>query len=306
MVHWRSLWLLHVGSCALASRASQQVVRSPRLSATSARPPKTLDDWERLPDGRILGRLQGAEVWITPARGEEMGSSRVVSLGGQAYSLGEPRAAKDDETPRRSLARRVRDASALRAAVAFVLMCGALGFYLGAGLLDGGTEYIHQRSSSATSREPLARSAATPTLDRASLTLGEQRSRLQLRLDADRLELRDLESRMRRDGLVVDEETYAARVRAFREKLRADAADLGGLRVADERSWRLDEEEQVVAYKRRVLEPELQRAASTIERLQLRIRADEEALREISRVAAERGAEARAVQMGVFPENLAP
>ena len=300
MVHWKFLWLLQIGSCALATRPPQQIVRSPRLSATSAWPPKTLDDWERLPDGRILGRIQGAEVWITPKRGAEMSSSRVVSKGGQAYSLGEPRAAKDDETPRRSLARRVRDASATRAAVAFVLMCGALGFYLGAGLLDGETEYIHQRASSSTSQQPLARTAATPAFDRASLTVGEQRSRLQLRVDTDRLELRNLEAQMRRDGLVVDEETYAARVREFREKLRADAADLGGLRVANERAWRQDEEEQVMAYKRRVLEPELQRAASAVERLQLRIRTDEETLREISRVAAERGAEARAVQI-VFP-----
>ena len=39
------------------------------------------------------------------------------------------------------------------------------------------------------------------------------------------------------------------------------------------------------------------------EKLRLKIRQDEEGLREITRVVAERGASARAVQIGVFPRG---
>ena len=49
------------------------------------------------------------------------------------------------------------------------------------------------------------------------------------------------------------------------------------------------------------LDADLRAATSRIEKLELRIRRDEEGLREITRVVTERGASARAVQLGVFP-----
>ena len=95
-------------------------------------------------------------------------------------------------------------------------------------------------AQTATTRESVSPKAQAPAFERASLTTGEQLARQQLRLEADRLDLRDAE-------------------------LRGDT--------------------------------------SRVERLQLRLRQDEEGLREITRVVGERGASARAVQLGVFPKS---
>ena len=46
--------------------------------------------------------------------------------------------------------------------------------------------------------------AAAPAFERASLMTGEQLARQQLRLEADRLDLRKLDEALQRDGLVVD------------------------------------------------------------------------------------------------------
>ena len=42
---------------------------------------------------------------------------------------------------------------------------------------------------------------------------------------------------------------------------------------------------------------------SRVEKLQLKMRQDEEGLREITRVVGERGTSARAVQLGLFPKG---
>ena len=94
--------------------------------------------------------------------------------------------------------------------------------------------------AAATRAESVSSPAVAPAFERASLRTGEQLARQRLRLEADRLDLRD--------------------------------AELKGM-------------------------------ASRAEKLQLKIRQDEEGLREITRIVGERGANARAVQLGVFPKS---
>ena len=245
-----------------------------------------IDQYERLADGRITGvRKDGSQIWLSPAA-EKDGS--VILRDGRSFVLGTPRngAASSDASEPSTLewVRRVRDASSARAALAGVLLC----FSAGVGIIP----------PPSPSPSPIA---AAPAFERASLTTGEQLTRQQLRVDADGLELKELEVRMRKDGLVVDGETYAQKVNAYRASLRADVETT--LTYAD-RMYAAQVEEKVLAYKAS-LDAELRDTASRIEKYQLRIRRDEEGLREIRRIVAERGTSATAVQLGVFPTGEA-
>ena len=52
-----------------------------------------------------------------------------------------------------------------------------------------------------------------------------------------------------------------------------------------------------------VLLASMQAEAAQVEAVRLRIRADQEGLDEITRVERQRGSDARAVQLGVFPDG---
>jgi hypothetical protein len=131
-----------------------------------------IDQYERLADGRITGvRSDGKRIWLAPVA-EEAGS--VVSRGGYSYALGAPRsaAAADANEPasrRREWARRVRDASSARAALAGVLLCLATGLGLGSQTLEAGAPPSAPPPTAAA-----ASVAAAPAFERPSLTTGEQ------------------------------------------------------------------------------------------------------------------------------------
>ena len=259
-----------------------------------------IDQYERLADGRITGVISdGTRIWFAPTA-EEAGS--VLSRDGRSYVLGAPSSvtvadANEPSVRRREWARQVRDASSAQAAVAGVLLCFAMGFGLGSHTLGA---VAPPPPPSPPSTTTTAAMTVAPAFERASLTTGEQLARQQLRLEADRRDLRELEVTLRRDGVVVDEDMYAERVEAFRATLRAERPTTA--RDAQDMEARRAEEDRVLAFKAS-LDAELRATASRIEKLQLKIRQDEEGLREITRIVAERGVNARAVQLGVFPSG---
>ena len=261
---------LAVATPALARRSPLECEERIALLAANAtiavssfgRRPAVLDDWERMDDGRFVGTLEDQVVWLTPAlegclaSDPRPGPGYVQAVGGRILELGRPRfptstalgalpaaleAALSVAPSPPPANDRLSDLATQIGATLLVVAAG-LGFFFGANV---GPDLP-------MARPPQARSsgvAVAPAFERASLTTGEQLARQQLRLEADRLDLRKLEEATQRDGRVVD----------------GDA---------------------------------LRR-----EKLQLKIRQDEEGLREITRIVAERGASARAAQLAVFPRG---
>ena len=108
--------------------------------------PELLEDWQRLPDGRLRGTLDGKEVWLTPTDGDDKymdaqdGVRSVQCLGGRTVALGVQAAANAEEatTARKDYARTVLDESLQRAAASFVLLCATVGFFSFGGMMSEG------------------------------------------------------------------------------------------------------------------------------------------------------------------------
>ena len=231
------------------------VSSSPSIpSLRYGRRPPVLDDWERMDDGRFVGTLEDQVVWLTPAlegclaSDPRPGPGYVQAVGGRVLELGRrlptPTAALS-VAPWSPPANDWLSDMATQIGGTLLVAAAGLGFFFGANI---GPDLPMARPPPARS-SGVATVAAAPAFERASLMTGEQLARQQLRLEADKLDLRKLDETVQGGGLVVD----------------------GGT---------------------------LRR-----EKLQLKIRQDQEGLRQITRIVAERGASARAVQIGVFPKG---
>lgn len=110
------------------------------------------------------------------------------------------------------------------------------------------------------------------------------RASQEIRVDADRARLEAL-----RSAAATDDASVAARLEALQAKLRAD----------DELRARRDRE-GVAGLEARA-QAQQERAQRAVGAMELRLRRDAEGLAELNRVAAERGPDAPAVQLGVFP-----
>ena len=174
------------------------------------RRPAVLDDWERMDDGRVVGTLEGQVVWLTPAlegclaSDPRPGPGYVQAVGGRILALGRPRLPAS--TAALSVAPwsppandRLSDMATQIGATLLVTAAG-LGFFFGANI---GPDLPLARPPPGRS-SGVATVAAAPAFERASLMTGEQLARQQLRLEADRLDLRKLDEALQRDGLVVD------------------------------------------------------------------------------------------------------
>ena len=174
------------------------------------RRPAVLDDWERMDDGRVVGTLEGQAVWLTPAlegclaSDPRPGPGYVQAVGGRILALGRPRLPAS--TAALSVAPwsppandRLSDMATQIGATLLVTAAG-LGFFFGANI---GPDLPLARPLPGRS-SGVATVAAAPAFERASLMTGEQLARQQLRLEADRLDLRKLDEALQRDGLLVD------------------------------------------------------------------------------------------------------
>ena len=265
---------LAASSLALCDRtASECEARMNLLSVAQPRrahgsQPQRIEAWARLPDGRVSGESDGRVVWLTvSAEGVSPGGPQFVrSVSGRVYELGERCSegtadADADEgsaptplvllgrpatgLPRKEFARQVRDlSSALGAGMVLAVCAGGLGLQL-VGAISVSLVSSSAIGTQAPSPPPaVAASASSGTtaaagLDRASLTVGEQKARQQLRLDTDRAALREVEARLR-DGGVMDaeqRERASTRAEALRLRIRAEQEDLDEVsRVVAERA----------------------------------------------------------------------
>ena len=132
------------------------------------------------------------------------GPGYVQAVGGRILELGRPRL--PTSTAALSVAPwsppandRLSDMATQIGATLLVAAAG-LGFFFGANI---GPDLPLARPLPGRS-SGVATVAAAPAFERASLMTGEQLARQQLRLEADRLDLRKLDEALQRDGLVVD------------------------------------------------------------------------------------------------------
>jgi len=275
--------------------------------------PAILENWSRQPDGRISGTLRGRAVWLNvdlEARLEadpRPTASYVETVGGIVYELGR-RLPSDDPTSDAGGAGAGAgdaDADALRrwgvlqgAAAApaagtgtvllSLLAAGVVGFFGGAEF--GSYEYIElqpaqpppaplpARAAQPAQQLPAARTY--PAAERVSLTVSEQAARQQIRLDSDQLRLDNMRAQAQR---MEDPTFYDGRLEQLKQRVQADQDRVGNF---DER-----------------VKVDKQRVGSRIAEQELRVRIDRENLAELQRVAAERGSDAAAVQVGVFPPS---
>ena len=171
--------------------------------------------------------------------------------------------------------------------LSFVLV-GGLCFELGAsGVLSAG------RPAPPPPPPPPMRSY--PAAERVSLTVSEQKARQALRVAADQKALDELRSEAKtyEPGGV---KSYEKRLAVLQKRLETDQV--------------LGATDQVLARDRDAVENfgersqrERESVARKIASMELKLRQDEEGLVELTRVEAERGAGARAVQLGVFPTS---
>ena len=177
-----------------------------------------------------------------------------------------------------------------------LLFCGTLGFLFGAGEPSQfGIPILPSEERQAAVRE-----SSGPRLvvtDQASVrvgaqTLGEQQERQRLLVKKDRAQLTVLEAALQseRDGL-------EDRVAAWQAAQAQDAAE----RPDGTNSmllWRETPQE----YRQRLLDARVRREQRAAW-LRLTLRAEEEVLAELTRLAAERGVDGPPVQPGVFPDG---
>ena len=192
--------------------------------------PAVLEEWSRMADGRISGRIAGqpSAVWLTVALEGRLASDPrdepgyIEAVGGRIQSSAPPRSPprrrrrrrrRPTPPPRR---RRLSAAAASPVAVALgVLLAGAAGF--GAGMTTAPPPppppaprvtrvFISQAGSKAEqTSQQLQQLAGTPPKSPASLTVKEQRERAELRVDRDKKKLEMMQQRIREDEQTLSE-----------------------------------------------------------------------------------------------------
>ena len=314
-----TFWTAMVSSsAALCERSpSECAQRVQDLVANNAtfdfgREPKVLESWSRLSDGRITGRLDSRTVWVTVeaegrlASDPREGPGYIESLGGRIYELGEPatgpvstlptaaaRPSGGDELERwgilKGVVRRLQLSPQAEAAVPVLLsfaLVGGVGFELGQQNILLNTEPPALEAPAPQYAPAPQVTQSRPAAERASLTVSEQRARQELRVLADETALEELKREAQR---VNDPDMYSTRLEALKKRV-----------VADQEGRLARDQAAVDGFDARV-----QRERDSIARrtasMELRLRQDKEGVAELTRVESERGADARAVQLGVFP-----
>ena len=189
--------------------------------------PAVLEEWSRLPDGRVSGRLSGeaSAVWLTVAMEGRLasdprdGPGYIEAIGGRIYELARPSVASSAALAPPSAPDGVSAASALAAslggaltmrlpyAAVGVLLAGAIGFGAGTSVAPPPPPLpppppqitkvvIAQQAPPSSTR---AAPAKTP------LTIREQRERAALRVDSDKARLQVLQQRIKEDEQVLSE-----------------------------------------------------------------------------------------------------
>ena len=83
-------------SAAECEQRAAELAERQNMTLSIGPEPRVLDAWEKLPDGRITGRLDGRTIWLTVALEGRLpsdprsGPGYIEALGGAVYELGAP------------------------------------------------------------------------------------------------------------------------------------------------------------------------------------------------------------------------
>lgn len=245
---------------------------APSEAPKVGRQPEVLENWSRLADGRISGRLAGqpSTVWLTVVmEGRLEGDPReragyVEALGGRIYELGEPATpdaaaftavtsavAPRADAPSSTIAQQssaITDALSMRLpyAAAGVLLAGAIGFVAGTGMAPPPPPPVQK-----VTRVFIAPGASVPK----SAGLPES----QAGSSGGQQQQQQAKAQIAKAPLTIKEQRERAALRVDRDKAK-------------------------------------------LQMIQQRIREDEQSLTEIERVEAQRGGDSEAVKL-IFPRD---
>jgi hypothetical protein len=276
----------------LERRMARLAVDDRSLSTGSfGREPSVLSSWERLPDGRFTGTVDGRTVWLTVehegrlASDPRAGAGYLVSLGGRVYELGE--SSGRVEEPRMNIilpgGQNQRAIQSMGASVTRWLPC------LGAALLAGGIG-LCVGVSDAVPHKMMPRvtmASVSPNTQPASpvpLSLSEQRARLAIVVDKQKADIARRDAKLQTDQ---DPANIKAKVVAEEARLHNQVEKLK--KVNHDKIEKMESR----------LKGDVERQKNTLTSLRLKLRQSEELALELQRVETERGLNAAAVQMSI-------
>lgn len=290
-------------------------------SASFGREPSVLSSWERLPDGRFTGAVDGRTVWLTVelegrlASDPRPGAGYLISLGGRVYELGESGGrpeepgtsillpgGKDERVDRLDLQSMGASATGWLPFLGTAILAGGVGLLIGVSnvvprdmvpgvaisAVSPKTQPPLAAQKMLPAAPPSARQSTTaptsPKRESVPILLSEQRARLLIEVDKQKAVIAMQEKKLQADQ---DPGSIQAKIAAEQARLQSSL----------ERQSKANQEKIGAMEKRLQADVERQKDKLTSQRLKLR--QGEELALELQRVEAERGSDAAAVQMSV-------
>lgn len=315
--------LCHRTAFELEQRMARLAAERSLARGSYGREPSVLSSWERMPDGRFTGTVDGRTVWLTAelegrlASDPRAGPGYLISLGGRVYELGESSGRVKELGMSPSLpgnkGEQIKqfDLQSVAASVAgWLPFLGTALFAGGVGLFIGVSDVLPRDAAprmtlavvspktqsqptaqkaltaAATSARPSMKAPTSKKRELVPLVLSEQRARLLIEVDKQKAEIAGLEVKLQ-----TDQESIKARVAAEEAKLQSSL----------ERQMKANQE-KISAMEPR-LQADVERMKNRLTALRLKLRQSEELAFELQRVEAERGPDAAAVQMSVLPSE---
>jgi len=287
--------LCHRTTLELEQRRARLAADKSLSTDSFGREPSVLSSWERLPDGRFTGIVDGRRVWLTVelegrlASDPRAGAGYLISLGGRVYELGESSGrlqepgmstmlpgGKDEQVDQRDLQSVGASVTGWLPFLGTAILAGGFGLFIG--VSDVVPHKMVPRVTMASVSPKTQPPPAVP------LVLSEQRARLSIVVDKQKAEIAKQEKKLQTDldpgnikAKVVAEE---ARLQSNLEKQRKAKQDMIGKMEAQ-------------------LKGDVERQKDKLTAARLKLRQSEELAFELQRVETERGPNAAAVQMSV-------
>lgn len=292
------------------------------LSAASfGREPSVLSSWERLPDGRFTGTVDGRTVWLTVelegrlASDPRAGAGYLISVGGRVYELGESSGGleepgmstlvpggKDERVGQFDLQSMGASVTGWLPFLGTALLAGGVGLLIGVSdvvprdMVPRVTvSTVNQKTQPPAAAQKVLPAAASstrqsttaptsPKRESVPILLSEQRARLLIEVDKQKAEIARQEKKLQADQ---DPGSIQAKIAAEQARLESSL----------ERQAKANQEKIGSMEKR--LQADVERQKDKLTSMRLKLRQSEELAIELQRVEAERGSDAAAVQMSV-------
>lgn len=276
----------------LERRRARLAVDDRGLSAGPfGREPSVLSSWERLPDGRFTGTVDGRKVWLTVeeegrlASDPREGAGYLVSIGGRVYELGES-SGRVEEPRLNTILPGGQDQRAIQSMGASVtrwLPClGAALLAGGIGLCVGASDVEPHKMMPRVTMASVSANTQPPSA--VPLALSEQRARLLIVVDKQKAEIARLDAKLQTDQ---DPANIKAKVIAEEARLQNQVEKL------------IKNNHDKIAKMETRLKADVERQKNKLTDLRLKLRQSEQLALELRRVETERGPNVDAVRMSI-------